>query len=242
MTIFKYMRSRIKNSKNQQAKRNIFLSAAGMVVLLVLIVIFGIPFLVNLSLFVEKKVDGDSADSTNATAYIAPPQLDISYSATNSGVITVGGSGQEEQTVSLYVNNEKVAEEKLSDELSFAFDGIRLKDGDNEVFAKAKVGKKSSNESDIIHINYIKDAPEISIDSPADGQGFNGGDNRTITVSGKTREGAKVTVNGFWAVMQPDGSFRHRLNLQDGENQIKITAEDEATNKSEKNIKVTYSP
>lgn len=236
------MRSRIKNSKDKQAKRNIFLSAAGIILLIILIVIFGIPFLVNLSLFVEKKVDADTDDSSNTAAYIAPPQLEIPYTATNSGVITVGGSGQEDQTISLYVNNEKVAEEKLSDELSFAFDDIRLNDGDNEIFAKAKVGKKSSNESEIAHVTYIKDAPEISIDSPADGEGFSGGDNRTITVSGKTREGAKITVNGFWAVMQPDGSFRHRLNLQDGDNQIRIAAEDEATNKSEKNIKVTYSP
>ena len=76
----------------------------------------------------------------------------------------------------------------------------------------------------------------------ADGQGFNGGDNRTISVSGKTREGAKVTVNGFWSVMQPDGSFSYRLGLQDGENQIRIVAEDEATNRTEKSLKVTFSP
>ncbi|MBI2443500.1 MAG: hypothetical protein HYV40_06395, partial [Candidatus Levybacteria bacterium] len=77
---------------------------------------------------------------------------------------------------------------------------------------------------------------------PADGQSFNGGDNRTITVSGKTTDDAKVTVNGFWAVMQPDGMFRYRLTLQDGENQIKIVSTDEANNKTEKSLKVTYAP
>lgn len=235
-------RSRIKNYRDRQAKRNIFLSIGGIIALLLLIVIFGIPFLINLSLFVEKKIDAKNINNNNTAAYIAPPQIDISYTATNSGVIMVGGSGQENQTIYLYVNNEKIADQKLTDDLSFVFDGVRLQEGNNEIFAKAKEDNKSSNESNIVHINYIKDAPEISIDSPADGQGFNGGNDRMITVAGKTRENTKVTVNGFWAVMQPDRSFQYRLNLQDGDNQIKIVAEDEANNRSEKNIKVTYSP
>lgn len=236
------MRSRIRQSKDSLAKRNILLSIGGLLLIFVLIIIFGIPFLINLSLFVEKKIDNSTTGKSDAAAYIAPPQLDISYTATNSGVITVGGTGQEDQTISLYVNNERVDEQELTDDLSFAFDGIRLQEGTNEIFAKAKVAKKSSNESEHFSINYIKDAPEISVDSPADGQGFNGGDNRTISVSGKTREGAKVTVNGFWSVMQPDGSFSYRLGLQDGENQIRIVAEDEATNRTEKSLKVTFSP
>lgn len=235
-------RSRIRNYQNRKAKRNIFLSIVGIITLFILILIFGIPFLINLSLFVEKKIDAKNTNSNNTAAYIAPPQIDISYTATNSGIIMVNGSGQEDQTVYLYVNNEKIADQKINSDLSFSFDGVRLNEGNNEIYTKAKVDNKSSNESNIVHINYIKDPPEISIDSPADGQGFNGGNDRMITVSGKTREGAKVTVNGFWAVMQPDGSFRYNLNLQDGENQINIVAEDEASNRSEKNIKVTYSP
>ncbi|MDP3940698.1 MAG: hypothetical protein Q8Q49_00150 [bacterium] len=235
-------RSRIKSSQERQAKRNIFLSIFGMIALLVAIVVFGVPFLVNFSLFVEKKMDSKSLGQSKTDAYIPPPQLDISYTATNSGVIMVNGSGQEGQTVYLYVNNERVADTEVTSDSSFVFDDVHLQEGDNEIFTKAKVDNKSSDESNTLNITYIKDPPDISIDSPADGQAFSGGDNRTITVSGTTAENAKVTVNGFFAVMQPGGAFRYRLNLQDGDNELKIVAIDEANNKTEKNIKVTYSP
>lgn len=236
------MRSRIRQTKEQEAKRNLFLSIAGLAVLLVVIVVFGIPFLINLSLFVEKKIDPNGTNQSTTDAFVPPPILDISYTATNSGVIIVGGSGQKGQTIYLYVNNDRVADQEVSDDSTFAFDNIRLKEGENELFAKAKEGKNTSETSNTAHINYIKDAPDLGVDSPADGQVFHGGDEKMITVAGKTRDGAKVTVNGFWAVMQPNGTYTYRLTLQDGDNQIKIVSEDEAGNKTEKSIKVNFAP
>jgi hypothetical protein len=235
-------RSRISNYKERQAKRNIFLSVFGLITLGLAILIFGIPFLTNFSLFVEKKIDPNAGSQSSTDTYIAPPLLDISYTATNSGVISVGGSGQKGQTIYLYVNNDRIADTEVSDDETFSFDDIRLQDGDNEIFAKAKVKNQTSDDSEQYHITYIKNPPDLSIDSPADGQSYHGGDDRTITVTGKTADNARVTVNGFYAVMQSGGSFHYRLTLSDGDNQLKIIAIDEANNHTEKDIKVTYNP
>ncbi len=235
-------RSRIKNFKERQAKRNIFLSLFGLIALFIAIIVFGIPFLVNFSLLVEKKIDTKGASLAKTDSYIPPPQLDVSFTATNSGVITVGGTGQEGQTIYLYVNNDRIADTNVENDNSFAFDNVHLQEGTNKIFAKAKIDNKNSEDSNTLQLTYIKNPPDLSIDSPADGKAFHGGDERTITVSGKTSGSGKVTINDFWAVMQQDGTFHYRLSLQDGDNQIKIVSVDEANNHTEKNLKVTYSP
>src|SRR3989344_2350665 len=159
-------RSRIKTIQERQAKRNIFLSIFGIIVLLAALVVFGIPFLVNFSLFVEKKMDTKSLGKLKTDSYIPPPQLDISYTATNSGVIVVGGSGQEGQTIYLYVNNDRIADTEVASDSTFSFDNVHLQEGENEIFAKAKVDNKNSDESNTLNIAYVKYPPDISIDSP----------------------------------------------------------------------------
>ena len=67
-------------------------------------------------------------------------------------------------------------------------------------------------------------------------------DQSTVKVLGKTDPGVRVTVNGFWAVIDENNNFSYNLPLQNGENMIKIEAIDQAGNKTEKEIKVTYSP
>ena len=59
---------------------------------------------------------------------------------------------------------------------------------------------------------------------------------------GKTDSGVRITVNGFWAVIDENNNFSYSLPLQDGDNAIKVVAQDQAGNKAEKEIKVTYSP
>ena len=87
-------------------------------------------------------------------------------------------------------------------------------------------------------------APTLDISTPSDGQRFDKnsiGSGNSISVSGKTDQGVSVTVNGFWAVVDDSNNFSYTLPLQNGDNQIKIIAIDQAGNKTEKDIKVNYS-
>jgi len=48
-------------------------------------------------------------------------------------------------------------------------------------------------------------------------------------------------MNGYWALMEVD-RFSYTIQLKDGDNEIKIEAVDEAGNKTEKIVRVKYSP
>jgi bacillopeptidase F len=79
------------------------------------------------------------------------------------------------------------------------------------------------------------------VTSPTDGQTF-AKDQGSVQVSGKTDNNVKITVNGFWAIVDDSNNFSYALPLQGGENQIKVVAEDKAGNTTQKDIKVTYNP
>ena len=63
-----------------------------------------------------------------------------------------------------------------------------------------------------------------------------------IMVKGKTEEKATVTVNERFVVVGSEGNFEYSLTLSEGENKILIVAIDKAGNKTEKELKVTYTP
>ena len=77
--------------------------------------------------------------------------------------------------------------------------------------------------------------------APDNDQKFEGTDT-PIRISGKTDEKAKITVNGFWAIVDSNGNFTYTMQLQAGDNQIIVVSSDIAGNKTEKDLKVSYSP
>jgi hypothetical protein len=152
-------------------------------------------------------------------------------------MISISGVAQKNQKIFLYVNNEKVDETFADDNGKFFFDNVLLQEGDNEIFVRASVKAETSGSSNRLRIKYLRTPPSLSIDSPYDGQVF-GKDDNTIVIKGKTDNGVKVTVNGFWAVMKADGSFEYLLPLAVGENTISVIAQDEAGNITDKSFKV----
>jgi len=59
---------------------------------------------------------------------------------------------------------------------------------------------------------------------------------------GKVEENAKVQINDRVVVVESDGTFSFVTTLSEGQNNFTVKAEDEARNKVEKNLKVTYAP
>ena len=234
------MRSRLSRSVEQRTKKRLYLSLLGIVVTLFLLLRFGLPFLINFSVFLANSKGTQQSEKQTGNQFIAPPSLDSTFTATNSATVSISGSAGTKQKVSLYVNNSVVDITDTNNDGTFIFKDVSLQTGNNTIEAKAKQDNSESDYSNLLTITYKNSPPSLTIDNPSDGQSFQK-DQSTITIAGKTDPDVKVTVNDFWAIVDDKGNYSYNLHLQNGDNQIKVDAVDDAGNKTEKSIKVTYS-
>ena len=224
----------------QKTKKNLFLSILGIVLVMLFVFKFGIPLLVNLSLFLSGSKDNQKQSRNHDPSFVAPPILNSLPQATSSANIIISGLASKNQTINLYINNDLIDKTKTKDNGSFSFQES-IKPGENTIKAKA-VAKDGESEFSQTITTALKSAPpSLNVNSPSDGQSFTK-DQNIADVKGITNADVKITINGFWAITDDDGNFSYRLPLQNGENKIKIIATDTAGNKNEKEIKVSYSP
>jgi len=232
--------SRLSKRLEKQSQKNLILSALGILVVIFLLVKFGIPLLVNFSVFIGSLGKADETVKTETESFVTAPILDIPFTATNSAQTRITGQSTAESTVSVYLNGSLFEKNEVEKDGIFSF-LITLNDGENRIKAKAEKDNKESDFSDELIIIYQNKPPSLEIKSPTEGQKFEK-DQNTVIVTGKTDSGTRVTVNSFWAQIDEENNFSYNLTLHDGDNEIKIIAEDKAGNKTEKNIKVNYSP
>jgi len=233
------IRSRLSKRLEQKTKKNLTLSILGIILIVLLVFKFGIPFLVNLSLFLsgsQSKVE----TGIQGSSFIAPPILDSIPEATASANIVISGVSLKKQTINLYINNSLIDTVKSGNEGRFSFK-VTIKPGENTIRVKAIANDKESDFSNTVTIIFKNAPPFLNVNSPTDGQSFSK-DQNIANIKGTTDIDTRVTVNGFWAITDDNGNFSYSLPLQNGENKIRIAAIDAAGNKNEKEIKITYSP
>ncbi len=234
------VRSRLSKRTEQKTKKNLLLSILGIVLVTLLIFKFGIPLLINISLFLSGSKGNQKQSQNHNPSFIAPPILDPLPQATRSANIIISGVASKDQIISLYINDSLVDSMKAKEDGTFSFKET-ISTGENTIKTKAILGNKESDFSNILTTSFKSAPPSLNISSPSDGQSFSK-DQNTIDVKGTTDADVKVTVNGFWAITDDEGYFSYRLALASGENRISIVAVDTAGNKKELEIKVTYSP
>jgi bacillopeptidase F len=232
-------RTRLSRRLEKKSKKNFFFATIGIIVIIFLLLKFGIFLLANLSLYVSHIGRKENVTKSNQKSYIAPPILNPLPNATNSASIVISGNAFKDENISLFINDVKVDNQSTDEKGAFSF-SENLDKGSNEIKTKAKIGSNESDFSDVFNIVFEDKAPQLTIDSPSDGQSFGKGDSK-IPVTGTTNVSTSVTVNGFWAVIDENNHYSYTLNLKDGENQIIVVATDLAGNKSEKVVKVNYS-
>jgi bacillopeptidase F len=155
----------------------------------------------------------------------------------------ISGNASKDQTIDLYINNIQVDQIQTDKNGIFVF-AETLKNGDNQIKTKAENNGKQSDFSNTFDVVLKNSPPSLDVSSPSDGQKFDKnsiGSGNSINVAGKTDSGVNVTVNGFWAVVDDSNNFSYTLPLQNGDNQIKIVATDQAGNGTEKDLKVNFS-
>ena len=232
-------RSRLSRRMEEKTKKNLLLSVLGIILVILLIFKFGIPLLINLSLFLSGARTNQEQSKIQDPSFIAPPILNPVPQATSSANIIISGIASKDQTINLYINGNLIGKTKTKENGSFSFEEeINL--GENTIKTKAVVGDKESEFSKSITISLKSAPPSLNVSSPSDGQSFK--DQNTVDIQGTTDPDVKITVNGFWAITDSDGAFLYRFPLQNGDNKIKIIATDIAGNKKELEIKVTYNP
>ncbi len=211
------------------------------IILLLLLIFLGIPILIRMAIFLSEIRSSSLPIKTEDVLPPAPPSLTPLPPATNSAQIALKGFAETGSTVEIFLNGASEAKLVTEKDGGFATSQITLTTGRNEITATAKdeAGNTSQSSGKMI-IYYETTPPELTISEPADGSSFYG-DEDAVKILGSTKEGAKVTVNEHLVVVGHDGEFEFLFPLTDGENIIKVTAVDQAGNKTEKKLTVTYS-
>lgn len=230
--------SRLEQISRRRSLHHTILILAGIIVLISIFIVYGVPMLINLSILAEKlKGNNDKDTVDNTSSYIAPPMLDTLKDATNSAQINISGSALPDQEIKLYVNGKYIDKTRVRTDKSFIFQDVNLEPGANSIKAKALISDKESDYSQDMQIAFINNAPNLDITSPRDNQSISNSDG-LVKVEGKTDPSVRVTVNDFWAIVESQGNFSYSLHLQKGDNAIKVVATDDAGNSTEKQIKV----
>ena len=226
-----------RREERRVVKRIVYLSIFS-IILAVFLITLGIPLLGKFADFLNivfRKNEVSQVDSKSAPL---APRLDPLLQATNSAILNISGFSQDETTVVIFDNLQKVGEAQVESG-KFQFENLKLKDGENEISAKAisKLGKESDF-SPSIKVILDKNPPKLDIDSPFDAQSFSQ-DNR-IKVTGQTDRDAQVYANGFLASVSDDGNFEVFVPVLEGESTIEIKAIDEAGNIKVETRKVNF--
>ncbi len=181
---------------------------------------------------------GKKEESKSEKSIIRPPTFNPLPQATNSAKLIVSGFSEEETTIDIYLNSEKIDKTEVRDG-KFIYEELFLKNGENKISAKAIT--KSGLESDFSQTETVifdKEEPSLAIEKPQDGQSFSS--NNRILVSGKTDADAQVYANGFLASVNIEGKFEVFVPVAEGESTIEIKAIDEAGNLKVEKRKITY--
>lgn len=227
-----------------QNKRQALFFSIGIVVLLVVLIQFG-PILVNVfGNIVYSLRGGDKSDNAQLVGkeLLQPPILFGVPEATQSANISFSGQAADKNgTVELYVNDELEDEIEINNTTQFSVKKLYLKKGTNTLKARFLKGDKTSSFTEEYVVNFIANKPKLELSNPQDGQQFTKAD-KSITVTGTTDSDNSVTINSFRAIVDSDGNFSYLLQLNDGDNTLKITAQNPAGSTTEKEIKVKYNP
>lgn len=235
-------RSRLSRRSEQSTKQNIIFKIAACIVIIFLVIKYGLPFLAQISLFVSGiKSRPEPVSNNSSINFVSPPVLDPLPQATNSASIIVSGIATTADSISISVNGDLVDTQKINSDGTFKFENIQIKKGENTVSVKSKTKEKKESEPANLTISLKDIAPTLSIDTPSDNQTFSK-DQNTTQVAGKTDPGVKVTVNGFWAIVEENGKFSYTLSLKSGDNKITVSAVDDAGNKTQLQRTVKFNP
>ena len=140
-------------------------------------------------------------------------------------------------SIELIVNGTFVAKTLSLADGSFVLTEVDLKEGENKIEVIAFGGDNQASEPAKATVIFDKTPPNLEISQPGDKSSFPA-NTVDVVVAGKSEEDTVVTINEIQTVVSSDGSFSYIQPLKAGENQISISSQDLAGNKTTKIISV----
>lgn len=172
----------------------------------------------------------------------APPQLEEPPPRfSREGKVAFSGRSEADSIVIVIQNDVAIQEIKVGNTSKFTA-SVSLLEGENSItfLAKDQAGNQSGN-SPTYKISFDLTPPELTISKPEDGASFYPPE-QTVTFEGKTEKDTQIKINDRLVIVSQDGSFSQKIKLSEGENSFTVVAEDSAENKTEKTLKVSYTP
>jgi len=238
------MRQRYSRLESVEEKKN-FRSAVILIILTIaviaILIVAGIPAVGKVATFVSGLRGGNTPAASNDKTPPAPPNFKQFPDFTNQRTANISGTGESGTTVKLTFN-ESTQEVLVDKDGDFSFQNLGLESGDNffSAFAIDAAGNISQKSADK-KIVYDNKPPDLSIDSPADGDRYFGSGQRQVTIHGATDNGSSITINDRIVSVDDTGKFQYTSSLSSGDNTFTIKAVDPAGNSTERGIILNFS-
>jgi hypothetical protein len=230
--------SHLEKHQNKQLAQRIIIALVLFFAFIIFFFSAGIKMLVSFTLFLNQLANSGSKQQTTQKAEsFNTVNIDPIPSATNSSVLAFSGTALNFDKLELYLNDEKQSEISISD--TFAGEIKGLEKGTNTIHFIAKSSQsKETKKTPEYEVLYKNDKPKLEVQEPNDNTKTNKED---IRISGTTDKETTIRVNGQPLIVDVTGKFTTMFRLKDGENKIKITAEDIVGNQESKDLTITYS-
>jgi len=236
MTYFYSRRASVQEKKNI---RKSILYLVLTIVAIVVLVLYGIPFIARTASFVSNLKKSNSPIEKEDTIPPAVPQIQTPPEYTNQNPVEIKGVTEPGVTVFVTANDQK--EEIVATKEGLFSYSFNLKKGENTISFTAKDSAgNQSQETKSYTITYDNEPPEITLKSPADGSSFYGSKQQQITIDGVVKDAETLKINDRIVIIEDDGSFSYPVTLQEGANNFEVTAEDKAGNKAVARLTVDF--
>lgn len=233
-----FKRSRLARRNDETVTKKTVFMGFLTIFFIVLVILFGLPLLVKFSVFLGNTKKVDSSDEKLVPPLA--PRLVIPYEATNSANISVSGFTEVGVEVELFKNEVSVGKTQVTENGDFVFKNISLDDGDNSFSAIATSKKAGSSDGSVpIVVSFDNKAPDLKITNPSESELTV--DYADFDIIGESEKGSSVTINGKVAVVDDDGKFKLKFQLNTGKNELEVISRDVAGNELKKKISITYS-
>ena len=236
-----YSRLSRRQEKDNLRKASIYIILA--VILMGGTLFLGIPVIVRVAIFFAEIRGSSLPVEQTDTLAPSPPKISTLPEATKTAYINLSGTAEAGSTIEIYFNDKNIISIISDNNSKFSTGKLRLEEGKNSIYAIAVDNKGNQSSASEKHfVWYDEKPPELDITSPQDGANFYGSQEKTITIQGKTEPEVSVILNDRIIIVNSAGEFSTTFSLNEGENQIRVVAQDRAGNETEKEIRVIYLP
>jgi len=231
-------RSRLVRKQDEDITKKTVVLGGVTVLIFVAVLVFGLPLLIKLSVLLGNS-KSKSTDNEEKLLPPLPPRLVVNFEATNSARFSIYGVAEPSVEVELLKDDLSLGKEMVDEKGGFSFTDITLDKGGNTFTAIASKEKEGQSElSKAVTVIYDDQPPSLVMSNPVEEKLTV--ENADFDIVGKSDKGVSVMINGKLAVVDDEGGFKLKVQLNAGKNNMEIVVRNPAGNEIKKIIELTY--